>query len=553
VTGRPSPKKIVALDWDTRTLRIVHALLGKRGVKIDRLLSSPIPPDLDPTNPEQLGRHIRRVMDQEGIQTKHATCDIPRDQAILKTLSLPALPPDEMAGMVGIQIAKELPFPATEAVIDFAVPPSAGSEATTDVLVAAVRREVVQQYEATFEVAGLKLDRVGLRPYANTVAVCELLKHALPERVMFIDVRPLLTEINVIRNGLLVFSRAASVMVSKEAGERPRFSIVREGAPARDQAQPRAAVLLTEDSDLRGNDELGVGEPPPLGNMEAMIHSLVVEVTRSIEAYRAGDPGAPGNIDHMVIAGDLGIEETLAEAIQKRLGITTELYNPAASFGWEPDEGAGASAFASTLGLVVGHSYDQTVHFDFLHPKKRTSQTQERLKKAPLVAAVAVLFVAAGGIAFAKFTAHDRDHLARIESTIRELEEKSSDNKKFLEVMEQIRDFDAEQHVWVDVLYDLFSALPTNEYLVINHLELNQSEGRLVLKTRAKDRDTATTAVRKLDEFRREGKDRPRFKTSIGPQTEKRGEKYAFVQDLRVTILRDDVVKKGSTKSKPNG
>jgi hypothetical protein len=64
VAGRPPPKKIVAVDWDTRTLRIVHALLGKRGVKIDRLLSAAIPPDVDLASPEQLGRHIRRVLDQ---------------------------------------------------------------------------------------------------------------------------------------------------------------------------------------------------------------------------------------------------------------------------------------------------------------------------------------------------------------------------------------------------------------------------------------------------------------------------------------------------------
>jgi len=533
VAGRPSQKRIVAVDWDTRTLRIVHALLGKRGVKIDRLLSAAIPPDVDLANPEQLGRHIRRVLDQEGIHTKHATVDIPRDQTILKMLALPALSPDHLAGMVAIQIAKELPFPASEAVIDFAVPPA--SSTTSEVLVAAVRHEVVQQYEATFATAGLKLDRIGLRPHANTVAVCELLKHALPERVLFIDVRPTLTEIDVVRNGTLAFSRAASVMVPNDARGRvegPQLSLVREAAPSE----------AAEGLGLPG------GEPHPIGGAEGVIHSLVVEVTRSIEAYRVGDAAA--TIDHVVIAGDLGIEEALADAIQKRLGMTTELYNPAASFGWEPDEGAGASAFASTLGLVVGHSYDRTLHFDFLNPKRMVSQAQERLKKAPLVAAVAVLFLAAGGIAFAKFTAADRKALARIESSIAELEVKQSNNKKFLEVMDKVREFDADQQIWVDVLYDLIDVLPTNEELVITHLELNQSESRLVLKTKAKTRDTATTAVRRLEEFRREEKDRPRFKASIGPQTEKKGERYAYVQDLRIAILRDDAVKTGSTKRK---
>ena len=47
---------------------------------------------------------------------------------------------EELPGMVQIQIAKELPFPAGEAVIDFVGAPTLSPEETmTDVLVAAVR------------------------------------------------------------------------------------------------------------------------------------------------------------------------------------------------------------------------------------------------------------------------------------------------------------------------------------------------------------------------------------------------------------------------------
>lgn len=145
-------------------MRVAHAVLSKRGVKIDRLLSVAMPPGVDPANPEQLARHIRRTLDQEGIAAKHAVVDVPRDQAILKTLKLPVTQPDELPGMVEIQIAKELPFPASEAVVDFTLAQRAEDEdaATGDVLVAAIRRELLEQYSATFNGAGLKLDRVGL-------------------------------------------------------------------------------------------------------------------------------------------------------------------------------------------------------------------------------------------------------------------------------------------------------------------------------------------------------------------------------------------------------
>ncbi len=174
MSGRGGAKQLLAIDWDSRTLRVVHALLAKREVKIDRLLSVAIPSGVDPSDPSQMGSHIRRVLDQESIYTKHAVVDIPRDQAILKTLQLPVQDQDALPGMVEIQVAKELPFPVDQAVIDYAVA-GGGSEASTestvaDVQVAVVRQEVLSQYASTFQAAGLKLERIGLRPFANRVA-----------------------------------------------------------------------------------------------------------------------------------------------------------------------------------------------------------------------------------------------------------------------------------------------------------------------------------------------------------------------------------------------
>ena len=544
MSGKSRPKRLVAVDWDVRTLRLIHASMGKRGVKIDRLLSVAIPPGVDPANPEQMGRHIRRTLDQEGIATRHAIVDIPRDQAILKTLKLPAAKPGELPGMVEIQIAKELPFPVSEAVIDFTVSAGDGEAATSDVLVAAVRHEQLEQYDATFAVAGLRLDRIGLRPYANKVAVCELLRHALPERVLFIDVRPTFMEIDVLRDSALAFSRSASVVIPTGLGQSSVVSISGSGQ----REPPPSPKEVTDDVALTIVDEPTAEAAGP----GRVIHSLVLEVTRSIEAYRASDAG--GAMDHVVIGGDLGVEDALAEAIQKRLNITTEIYNPASTFGWEPDEGAAAAAFAASLGLVLGHAEDGTLHFDFLHPKRSVSQTTERLKKAPMAAAVVLFFAAAVAVGFTGYTRADRKTLADLEEKIERLENRQRDFKKFLKLVdEDIEAFDAGQHVWVDVLYDVFSALPSNQEMLLGRMEMNQKDGRLALKTRAKQRDTAIDVIRRLNEFQREGRDLPRFKAGMGPQSEKKKDRYPFAQDLRITVLDDEPGKKANTKGSSRG
>ena len=56
MSDRVRSKKILAFDWDARTLRVVHAAVTKRGVKIDRLLSVAIPSDVDSTEPSQIGK-----------------------------------------------------------------------------------------------------------------------------------------------------------------------------------------------------------------------------------------------------------------------------------------------------------------------------------------------------------------------------------------------------------------------------------------------------------------------------------------------------------------
>ncbi len=529
MSGKSRPKRIVAVDWDAHTLRVVHANVGKRGASIDRLLAGTIPSSVDPSNPKQMGIHLRRTLDHEGIATKHAVVDVPRDQAILKMLTLPIARAEELPGMVEIQIAKELPFPVKDAVIDFAVADTEKKETTGEVLVAAIRREVVEQYEATLEAAGLKLVRLGLRPYANKLAVCELLKHALPERVLFIDVRPTFMEIDVLREGSLVFSRSASVTIAP-GDERPGIlSIAGDSAAA---TEPVRAAWETE----------GEGG----GGGESTVTSLVMEVTRSIEAYRAVDPGA--KIDHVVLGGDVGIEESLAETLQRRLGTTVETYNPATSFGWEPDEGARAAAFAASLGLVIGFAAEDRLQFDFLHPKRTVSVGQERLRKAPMVAAVVALFVAAIPVALMGSTRDQRATLAKLEKSIEELEGKQADYKKFLDLVKTIDEFDAQQHVWVDVLRDIVSVLPSNEEMFVTEAEMTQKDGRVTIRTMTRERDIADRVVEKLSEFRRDGRELPRFKVTMGGQTEKPREIYRFSQELKIEILDDEPRGKGSLR-----
>ena len=510
-------RQVVSIDWDVRTLRVVaFSMRPKRGVRIKKVFSAAIPEEVRVGDPASFGQLLRDVLAREGIGAKRMVVDVPRDQAVLNTLKLPTVSEDDLPAMVEFQIAKELPFPLSDAVTDFAVPGAADESGTQDVLVAAVQHEVLDYYRQTAEVAGLKLERIGLRPYANKVAVNELLGSTRHERVLFVDVGPALTEIDVLRDGKLVFSRAASVMVPKPSSTGSALPAEKEGTKL----------------DLDSNLAMAAPEPA-VPDRDRVVQALLREVTLTIEAYRAGDPGA--DMNHVVVGGDTGLEDELLEAIRRRFEITGERYNPTACFGWDGESGAAAGGFSAVLGLALGHASEGRLHFDFMHPKKAIPPSQRRLKKAPIYAAVCVVFVAAAVVAYGKVVGPKKDVIARLEERKRAVDAELKEDARFRKMMAEVEKWEQEQIIWLDELVHVLSVFPDHDHIVLSHIDLSQKEQRIELKMVCKNREVADEARRHLDEFKLSPEGPERFDAKLGTRTDQDGE-YSVKTSITIQL-----------------
>ena len=144
----------IAIDLDGSTLRAVQTAPRGEGVFVSRIIaeSLDLPADTDRNDPVVIGRAIAATLGRAGIKTGPVIMGIPRPMVVLRTLLLPAVEQErELASMVHFQIAKDLPFRFEEAVIDFTLRrrlPGSGEEPEkVEVLVAAVKREVVEFYQ----------------------------------------------------------------------------------------------------------------------------------------------------------------------------------------------------------------------------------------------------------------------------------------------------------------------------------------------------------------------------------------------------------------------
>jgi Tfp pilus assembly PilM family ATPase len=416
--SRSLPRRVVAVDFDNRQLRIVEAqtVLHKKGqsVRLLQMVGLPIPAGADVSDPRQVGQLLGKSLSDMGLAGEALVCCVPRGQAVLKPLMMPpGTKANEIAAMVQFQVAKELTFRPEEAVIDFTVEGPTGASAPTGaaasapqswapapaqtqdataapavtgegipVLVAAIRVSVVDYYRQIAAAArpgspkpgspkasGKNLYRLGLRPYANMGCYLACNPGAQDRCAALVSVYGDETEIDVIGSGKLTFSRSAVVKVPQSAeGHRT------DGAPNRDA--------------------------------EAAIDSIVTEVLRTLQSYQVlQGPHNGGQVREIFVAGGTGIEPTLAARLKAKTSLRCELFDPTAALGLTSSRSSqtrhpsgDASSFISAIGLALGAPAGAEPPLDFINPKRHVPQADPRRQRRIAIAAcaVAALLVAVG-------------------------------------------------------------------------------------------------------------------------------------------------------------
>ncbi|MBX3394179.1 MAG: pilus assembly protein PilM [Phycisphaerae bacterium] len=446
-------KKLLAVDWDARDLRM--AMVRVRGDRLDlvKAVSVPIPPDLAVDNAELLGAFIREAMKQSGLSAKHALMSIPRNQVVLNRLDLPPMPADDLPASIQFQIVKELPFAAEQATIDFAFALGHDPKQACQPLVAAIRNEDLEFYQRVAREAGLTIERLGLRPFANLRAVMGGLPELAAHSVLVVDVGPTHTEIDVIDRGTLAFCRAAQLTL-------PRIDAV--GADRVKDSRITALPLLDAEQDELTTEAVG---------------KLLVDVIRSYEAHRATAPHT--SVDQIVVCGSTGLEAELAQSLAARFAAKAQLFSPDRLLDLSPQRAKELRGFSSVIGMAVSEDRPALEAFDFLRPKKPVSKRTKRLKKAPVAIGAAILVIGAGIWAHIRFVLPAR---ASAESVRRSVERKQSIEKPYLEFIAQanaLQEWKASEQYWPDVVAELSRVFPSDQLACVDRLDLDmRSAGR---------------------------------------------------------------------------
>jgi len=316
--GNKNPP-LIGLDISTSGVKLVElAEVGKGEISLERFASESLPRgavvDGNIENIDQVSEAVRRVWKKSGTKAKHVALGMPPASVITKKIILPGgMSEDELELQVETEASQYIPFALDEVSLDFdVVGPLPNSPEDVEVLLAATRKEKVEDRVAVAEAAGLTPLVMDIESYAARAAIdriiAQLPKAGQGQIVGLFQIGAQVTHVSVLMDGQTIYER-----------EQPF------GGNQLTQDIVRAYGLSHEDAETKKRaGELPEGYEREL--LEPFLENVALEVTRAIQFFFTSTPYT--RIDQIFLGGGCAIIPGLVEIVADRTKISASVISP---------------------------------------------------------------------------------------------------------------------------------------------------------------------------------------------------------------------------------
>ncbi|MFZ6646652.1 pilus assembly protein PilM [Undibacterium sp. TJN25] len=316
--GRKNPP-LVGLDISTSGVKLVELSQGvNKTYKLERYGSEPLQRgavvDGNIENIEQVSEAIRRVIKKSGTSVKNAALAMPASAVITKKIILPAhLNEQALEVQVESEANQYIPFAMDEVSLDFCVlGPVANSEEDMEVLLAASRKEKIEDRVAVIEAAGMQAKVMDIESYAARAAIDRLIEqqpNAGQDQIYALfQIGAKTTYISILLNGQVIYERDQQF-----GGNQLTQDIVRNYGLSFEEAETKKKL-----GDLPDSYEMELLEP--------FLESAALEVTRAIQFFFTSTPYT--RVDQIFLAGGCAVIPGLVEIVAERTKISASVVSP---------------------------------------------------------------------------------------------------------------------------------------------------------------------------------------------------------------------------------
>ena len=320
----PSNRPLIGLDISSSSVKMLELSANEKNkgsYVVERYAIEPLPRDAvvdgKVVNIEGVAEAINKAWKRMGATTKFVSMALPAAAVITKKIILPAnLREQEMEIQVESEANQYIPFALEEVNLDFQViGPAPSSPDEVEVMLAASRKEMVEDRVACAEAAGLRPLVMDVESYAAQSAF-DLVKKQLPDGgtdkvIALIDIGANVMNVAMMRNDQVIYNREQAF-----GGNLLTQDIMRAYGMSQEEAE-----TAKRSNSLPDNYASEILAP--------FMENLGQEVSRALQFFFSATPYT--QVDYIVLSGGSAVISGLSEAVYGHAQVECIVANPFAS------------------------------------------------------------------------------------------------------------------------------------------------------------------------------------------------------------------------------
>ena len=344
-------KGMLGLDIGSSSIKLVEMSSGSKGMELLKLGVAPLPPDAivqgDFLNVSAIVDGIREAVSMSGTSLKDVATSVSGHSVIVKRINLPKMTREELEESLAWEAEQYIPFDVSEVNLDFQIlgyGDGSETEDTMDILLVAVKKELISNYTAAIVEAGLNPCIVEVAGFSVENAFEANYDPEPDAAVALVNVGSQVVNINVVINGSPAFTRDIATGGSQYTEEiQKSLSIGYEEAERMKKGDDGASGATSQDVIPQEVEQA----------MRGVTDVLVGEIMRSLDFFSATSEDA--QIKRIMLSGGSAKVIGFQSAFQERTNIPVEIMDPLArvtpSKFFDPEY---LSEVGPSLGVGVG-------------------------------------------------------------------------------------------------------------------------------------------------------------------------------------------------------
>ncbi len=307
-------KDVIGIDIGSSSVKLVQLKAHNGSYQLQNIGMITLPPEaiVDNTlmDSASIVNAVKSLAASLGVKVGSAACSISGNSVIIRKITIPVMPVEELEDQISWEAEQYIPFDINDVNMDFQIlSPDSIDPSKMVVLLVASKRDIINDYVAVFNEAGLVLSVVDVDSFAVQNAF-EINHDAGPDDVIaLINIGASVMNINVIKDGISLFTRDVQM----------------GGNLYTEEIQKQLGVSGSEAESMK----VLANESKHTELLEVLVRVneiITQEIRRSLDFYNS--TASDDRITKVFVSGGCSKGYQFIDSVSEKVGIPVETINP---------------------------------------------------------------------------------------------------------------------------------------------------------------------------------------------------------------------------------